>query len=64
MFLITWMLHPMERGTEGKAKKDNSPGSSVELAEALRVVPRGRRVVRKRKAHVVEPPRYEVVVVL
>jgi hypothetical protein len=51
-----------ERGTEGKAKKDNSPASSVELAEALPVVPRGRRVVRKRKAHVAEPPRYEVVV--
>jgi hypothetical protein len=26
---------PAKRGTEGKAKKDNSPGSSVELAEAL-----------------------------
>jgi hypothetical protein len=53
---------PTERGTEGKGKKDNSPGSSVELAEALPVVPRGHRVVRKRKAHVVEPRRYEVVV--
>jgi hypothetical protein len=51
-----------ERVTEGKAKKNNSPGSSVELTEALPLVPRGRRVVHKRKAHVVEPPRYEVVV--
>jgi hypothetical protein len=32
----------------------------MELTEALPLVPRGRRVVRKRKAHVVEPSRYEV----
>jgi hypothetical protein len=51
-----------ERITEGKLKKNNSPGSSLDLAEALPLVPRGRRVVHKRKAHVVEPPRYEVVV--
>jgi hypothetical protein len=51
-----------KRAAEGKAKKNNSPRSSVELAESLPLVPRGRRVVRKRKAHAVEPPRYEVVV--
>jgi hypothetical protein len=45
-----------ERETEGKVKKNNSPGSSVKLAKALPVVPRGRRVVRKHKAYVVEPP--------
>jgi hypothetical protein len=45
-----------ERETKGKVKKNNSPRSYVELAEALPVVPQGRRVVRKRKAHVVEPP--------
>jgi hypothetical protein len=53
-----------ERVTEGKAKKINSLGSSVELAEVLPLVPRGHQVVRKRKAHVVEPPRYETVVLL
>jgi hypothetical protein len=51
-----------ERAAEGKAKKNNSPRSSVELAEALPAIPRGRRVVRKHKAHVVEPSRYEVVI--
>jgi hypothetical protein len=29
------------------------------LVEALPLVPRGRRVVRKRKAYVVEPTSYE-----
>jgi hypothetical protein len=52
-----------DREIEGKAK-NNSPGSSVELVEALPVVPRGRRIVRKRKAHVVEPSRYEVAALL
>jgi hypothetical protein len=51
-----------ERETEGKAKKNNSPGPSVELAEALPLVPWGRQVMRKRKARVVEPTRYKVVV--
>jgi hypothetical protein len=51
-----------ERVTEGKAKKNNSPGSSMELDEALPVIPQGCRIVRKRKAHIVEPPRYEVAV--
>jgi hypothetical protein len=47
-----------ERATEGKANKNNSPGSSVELVEALPLVLRGRRVVRKRKVFVVDPTRY------
>jgi hypothetical protein len=51
-----------EKVIKGKAKKNNSPGSSVELAEALPLVPQGHRVVRKRKAHVVEPPRYEAAI--
>jgi hypothetical protein len=51
-----------ERAAEGKAKKNNSPRSSVELAESLPLVPWGHRVVHKCKAHAVEPPRYEVAV--
>jgi hypothetical protein len=47
-----------EKAAEGKANKNNSPGSSVELVEALPSVPRGRRVVRKCKANVVESTRY------
>jgi hypothetical protein len=47
-----------DQATEGKANKNNSLESSVELVEALPSVPRGRRVVRKRKANVVEPTRY------
>jgi hypothetical protein len=49
---------PAEKATDGKANKNNSPGSSVELVEALPSVPRGRRVVRKHKANIVEPTRY------
>jgi hypothetical protein len=52
----------VERVTKGKAKKNNSLESSVELTEALPLVPRGRGIVRRRKAHVVEPPRYEVAI--
>jgi hypothetical protein len=48
----------VEKATEGKANKNNSPGSSVELVEALPSVPRVHRVVRKRKANIVEPTRY------
>jgi hypothetical protein len=44
-----------EKAAKGKANKNNSPGSSVELVEALPSVPRSRRVVRK---HVVESTRY------
>jgi hypothetical protein len=55
-------IPPAERATEGKANKNNSPGSSVELVEALPSVPRGHQVVRKRKANVVEPTRYGAVV--
>jgi hypothetical protein len=47
-----------EKAAEGKANKNNSPGSCVELVEALPSVPRGHRVVRKRKANVVESTRY------
>jgi hypothetical protein len=36
----------------------------VELTETLPLVPQGRRVVRKRKAHVVESSRYEVAALL
>jgi hypothetical protein len=48
----------MERATEGKAKKNKSPRSSMELVEAFPLVPQGHRVVHKRKACVVEPIRY------
>jgi hypothetical protein len=47
-----------EKAAKGKANKNNSPGLSVELVEALPSVPQGRRVVRKRKANVVESTRY------
>jgi hypothetical protein len=47
-----------EKAAEGKANKNNSSGSFVELVGALPSVPRGRRVVRKRKANVVESTRY------
>jgi hypothetical protein len=51
-------IPPVEKAAEGKANKNNSPGSSMELVEALPSVPQGHRVVRKRKASVVEPTRY------
>jgi hypothetical protein len=47
-----------EKAAEGKANKNNSPGSSVELVEALPSVPRGCQVVRKREANIVESTRY------
>jgi hypothetical protein len=43
--------------TEGEARRDNSSGPAVELAEALPLVPQGRRVVRKRKAQEIESSR-------
>jgi hypothetical protein len=49
-----------KRETEGKAKRNNSPGPSVELTEGLPLVLGGRRVVHKWSAHIVEAPRYEV----
>jgi hypothetical protein len=49
-----------EREVEGKVRRNNSPGPSMELIEALPLVPRGRRVVHKRKTHVVQSSRYEV----
>jgi hypothetical protein len=48
----------MEKAAEGKPNKNNSPGSSVELVEALPSVRRGRWVVQKRKANIVESTRY------
>jgi hypothetical protein len=53
-----------EREAEGKARRNNSPGPSVELAETLPSVPQGCRVVHKRKVHVVESSRYEVATLL
>jgi hypothetical protein len=47
-----------EKAAEGKANKKSSHGSSVELVEALPSVPRGRQVIRKRKANIVESTRY------
>jgi hypothetical protein len=47
-----------EKAAEGKANKDNSSGSAMELVEALPSVPRGRRVVCKCKANIVESTRY------
>jgi hypothetical protein len=49
----------VERKAKGEARRDNSPGPSVELTETLPLVPQGRRVVRKRKAQEVESSRYE-----
>jgi hypothetical protein len=42
-----------KKAAEGKANKNNSPESSMELVEALPSVPRGHQVVRKCKANVV-----------
>jgi hypothetical protein len=53
-----------EKETEGEARRDNSPGPAVELTETLPSVPRGRRVMRKRKAQVVESSRYEFATLL
>jgi hypothetical protein len=54
----------VEREAEGMARRNNSPGPSMELTETLPLVPQGRPVVRKRKAYVVEPSRYEVAALL
>jgi hypothetical protein len=53
-----------EREAEGMARKNNSPGPSVELTKTLPLFPQGHRVVHKRKAHVVESSRYEVATLL
>jgi hypothetical protein len=53
-----------EREAEGEVKRNNSPGPFVELTETLPSVPQDHRVVRKRKAHVVESSRYEDVALL
>jgi hypothetical protein len=47
-----------EKEAEGEARRDNSPGPAVELTETLPQVPQGHRVMRKRKAQVVESSRY------
>jgi hypothetical protein len=43
-----------EKEIEGEARGDNSSGPAVELAEALPLVPQGRRVVHKRKVQEIE----------
>jgi hypothetical protein len=48
-----------KREAEGEVRRDNSPGPFVELTETLPSVPQGRRVVRKRKAQVMESSRFE-----
>jgi hypothetical protein len=53
-----------EEKAEGETRRNNSPGPSVELTETLPLVPQGRRVVRKRKAHVVESSKYEFAALL
>jgi hypothetical protein len=53
-----------ERKAEGEARRDNSPGPSVELTETLPSAPQGHRVVRKRKAQEVESSRYEYAALL
>jgi hypothetical protein len=53
-----------EKEAEGGARRDNSPRPAVELTEALPSVPQGRRVVRKRKAQVVESSTYEFAALL
>jgi hypothetical protein len=39
----------VEKEAEGEARRGNSSGPAVELAEALPLVPQGCRLVRKRK---------------
>jgi hypothetical protein len=53
-----------EEEAEGEMRRNNSPGPSVESTETLPLVPQGRRVVRKQKAHVVESTRYEFAALL
>jgi hypothetical protein len=43
---------------EGEARHDNSSDQSVELTGALPLVPKGHRLVRKRKVQEVESSRY------
>jgi hypothetical protein len=43
---------------EGEPRRDNSSDQSVELTGALPPVPKGHRLVRKRKALEVESSRY------
>jgi hypothetical protein len=45
-------------GAEGGPRRDNSSEQSVELTDALPLVPKGQRLVRKRKAQEVETARY------
>jgi hypothetical protein len=48
----------VEKEAEGEARRDNSSRPTVELTEALPLVPQGRRLVRKRKAEAIESSRY------
>jgi hypothetical protein len=43
-----------EEEAKGEARRDNSSELVVELADALPLVPQGRRIVRKRKAQEIE----------
>jgi hypothetical protein len=45
-------------GAEGGPRRDNSSKQSVELTNALPLVPKGQRLVRKRKAQEVKTARY------
>jgi hypothetical protein len=54
----------VEKEAEEEASRGNSPGPSVELADALPTVLQGRRVARKRKAQEIESSRYEDVALL
>jgi hypothetical protein len=47
-----------EEEAEGEVRRDNSSEPIMELADALPLVPQGRRIVRKRKAQEIESSRY------
>jgi hypothetical protein len=48
----------VEEEAEGEARRDNSSEPIVELADALPLVPQGRRIVRKWKAQEIESSGY------
>jgi hypothetical protein len=47
-----------EAEAEGEARRDNSSEPIMELADALPLMPQGRRIVRKRKAQEIESSGY------
>jgi hypothetical protein len=47
-----------EEEAKGEARRDNSSEPVVELADALPLVPQGRRIVRKRKVQEIESSGY------